>query len=491
MFETAEIGHKLAKSQYRREEPRLRERLLKLQYRLLENAGFPVVILVNGVDGAGKGDTVNLLNEWMDPRHIRTRAFGPPGDDARERPEMWRYWKALPPKGRIAILFGSWYSDPIFERVAGHRKRARLERRLERIRHFERMLVAEGTLLIKLWFHLSEKAQAKRLKELRAHQETAWRVGPGEWKHHKHYAGYIAACEEALRETATAEAPWDIVDSSDAAYRALTTGRLIADRLAARLAGKHPKMSPPPPPPATPIDGKTLLAALDYSHRLGRDEYKRKLEKLQAEIALLTRSKAMRNRSLVLAFEGMDAAGKGSTIRRITAALDARHYRVVPIAAPTDEERAQPYLWRFWRHVPGHGEVAIFDRSWYGRVLVERVEGYASEFDWMRAYPEINDFEEQLAQAGAIVAKFWLAITRAEQLRRFHAREEVSYKRYKIGPDDWRNRRKWPAYERAVADMVERTSTRSAPWHIVASDDKHYARIAVLEMLRERLEKAL
>ena len=491
MFETAEIGHKLAKSQYRREEPKLRARLLKLQYQLLERADFPVVILVNGVDGAGKGETVNLLNEWMDPRHIRTRAFGPPGDDARERPEMWRYWKALPPKGRIGILFGSWYTDPILQRVVGREKRARFERRLERIRHFERMLVAEGALLVKLWFHLSKKAQGKRLKQLSAHKSTAWRVGPLEWKHHKRYGAFIAACEEALRETGTGEAPWDIIDGSDAEYRALTTGRLIADRLAARLAGKRAKVAPAAPPPQPPIDGKTLLASLDYSHRLGAREYKRKLEHLQAEVARLTRSKAMRERSLVLAFEGMDAAGKGSTIRRITNALDARHYRVVPIAAPTDEERAQPYLWRFWRHVPRHGGAAIFDRSWYGRVLVERVEGYAAAADWMRAYSEINEFEDQLVLAGAIVVKFWLAITRAEQLRRFRAREETSYKRYKIGAEDWRNRRKWPAYEAAVADMVERTSTAPAPWHIVASDDKHYARVAVLEMLVDRLAKSL
>jgi polyphosphate:AMP phosphotransferase len=353
------------------------------------------------------------------------------------------------------------------------------------------MLVAEGALLVKLWFHLSKKAQGKRLKQLAAHKSTAWRVGPGEWKHHKRYDAFIAACEEALRETGTGEAPWDIVDGSDAGYRALTTGRLIADRLAARLAGRRSKTAPPEPPPAAPIDGKTLLASLDYAHQLGDKEYKRKLEKLQADIAVLTRSKAMRERSLVLAFEGMDAAGKGSTIRRITAALDARHYRVIPIAAPTEEERAQPYLWRFWRHVPGHGEAAIFDRSWYGRVLVERVEGYAAPLDWKRAYAEINEFEEQLVEAGAIVAKFWLAITRTEQLRRFRAREETAYKRYKIGPEDWRNRRKWPAYEGAVADMVERTSTEPAPWHIVASDDKHYARIAVLEMLRDRLDQAL
>ena len=491
MFESAEIGHKISKSVYKRELPKLRRNLLKLQYELLDSAKFQTILLVNGVDGAGKGETVNLLNEWMDPRHIRTCAFGPQGDAERERPEMWRYWNALPPKGHIGILFGSWYTDPIIKRVMGHEKRARFDLRLERIRHFERMLVAEGALLLKLWFHLSKKVQGRQLKALMAHKSSAWRVLPGEWKRHKRYDTFIAACEEALRETGTGEASWDIIPAADAEYRELTAGRLIADRLAARLAGKRPKLSPPPPPPEPPIDGRTLLASLDYSHRLAQDVYKRRLEHLQADIARLTRSRAMRGRSLVLAFEGMDAAGKGSTIRRITTALDARYYRVIPIAAPTEEERAQPYLWRFWRQVPAHGQVAIFDRSWYGRVLVERVEGYAPEPDWMRAYSEINEFEDQLVEAGAIVAKFWLAITRAEQLRRFRAREETSYKRYKIGAEDWRNRRKWPAYEAAVADMVERTSTAPAPWHIVASDDKHYARVAVLEMLRNRLREQL
>jgi len=199
----------------------------------------------------------------------------------------------------------------------------------------------------------------------------------------------------------------------------------------------------------------------------------------------------MRERSLVMVFEGMDAAGKGSTIRRITPAMDARFYRLIPIAAPSEEERAQPYLWRFWRQIPGHGHAVIFDRSWYGRVLVERVEKFASETDWMRAYGEINEFEEQLAESGAIVAKFWLSITPAEQLRRFKARQATVYKRFKITEEDWRNRKKWPAYERAVNDMIERTSTEPAPWSVIASDNKHFSRIETLERLCERIEESL
>jgi polyphosphate:AMP phosphotransferase len=491
MFETVQVGHKLKKSTFKRREPKLRGRLLELQYQLLERKEFPVLILVNGLDGAGKSETANLFNEWMDPRHIRTVAFGRATDWERERPEMWRFWQTLPPKGHIGILYGSWYTDPIDKRVFGDEKHAGLERRLERVRHFERMLVAEGALLLKLWFHLSKDAQKERLEELSSHKKTAWRVTRDEWKQFKHYQRFVEVAEEALSETSTGEAPWEIIDGADHEFRSLTAGTLLAEALGARLAGKRPQLSPAAPPPAPPLDGRTLLKSFDYGQRLERDEYKKKLVKLQGRLNMLMRHDRMKGRSLITVFEGMDAAGKGSTIRRITQALDARFYRIIPIAAPTEEERAQPYLWRFWRHVPGRGRVAIFDRSWYGRVLVERVEGFARDEDWMRAYHEINDFEEQLGEAGAIVAKFWLAITPGEQLRRFKEREETAYKRYKITAEDWRNRKKWPAYERAVNDMVERTSTEAAPWNIIASDDKLYSRIEVLKALCRQIEASL
>ncbi len=491
MFESAEIGHKLDKAEFKREEPKLRQRLLDLQYDLLKKGEFQTIILVNGVDGAGKGETVNLLNEWMDPRYIQTRAFGAMTDVERERPEIWRFWQALAPKGRIGILFGSWYTDPILQRVMGHEKRAVFDRRLERIRHFERMLVSEGALLLKFWFHLSKKAQKRRLNDLSSRKQTAWRVGPEEWDHFKHYDEFVDVCEDALRETSTGEAPWEIIEGSDHQYRSLTAGRLLHDALAARLKGHRPVLSPPAPPAAPPVDGRTLLASFDYKRKLDRDDYAKRLVRLQGHLNLLTRSKKMRERTVIMVFEGMDAAGKGSTIRRITQAIDARFYRVIPVAAPTDEERAQPYLWRFWRHIPGHGRMTIFDRSWYGRVLVERVEGFASEFDWMRAYREINDFEEQLTEAGDIVVKFCLAITPAEQLRRFKAREKTSYKRFKITAEDWRNRKKWPQYEQAVNDMIDRTSTDLAPWNVIASDDKLFARVETIERLCERIEAGL
>ena len=491
MFETAEIGHKLGKKEYERAEPKLRQALLAAQYRLLENGKFPVIIVVNGVNGAGKGETVNLFNEWMDPRHIRTEAFGKLMDIERERPEMWRFWRVLPPKGHIGILFGSWYTDPILARVMGKEKHAAFEHRLEEIRHFERMLVAEGAVVLKLWFHLSRQDQKKRLKELDSHKDTSWRVTKEDHENLRHYDKFITVCEEALRETSTGESPWSVIEGSDAQYRSLTAGRLLLNALTARLKGKHPVIGPAAPAPMAPLDKRTLLKSFDYKRRLDRKEYAKKLQKYQARLGRLVRSRRMAGRSIVLVFEGMDAAGKGSTIRRITQVLDARFYRVIPIAAPTQEERAQPYLWRFWRHLPGHRHAVIFDRSWYGRVLVERVEGFAAPDDWMRAYREINDFEEQLTDAGAIVVKFWLAISSAEQLRRFEARKEIAWKRFKITPEDWRNRKKWPQYERAVEDMIARTSTDIAPWHVVASDDKLFARLETVKMLCEAIEERL
>jgi polyphosphate:AMP phosphotransferase len=498
MFESAEIGHRVDKKTYKQEEPLLRQALLAAQHRLLAAGSRAVVILVNGVDGAGKGETVNLFNAWMDPRHIRTEAFGPatPADHA--HPDMYRFWQVLPPKGHIGVLFGSWYTDPIEARVQGQADHAQFLRRLERIRGFERMLVAEGVVLVKLWFHLSEKAMKARLKALAADPKTAWRVTPQEWHHLKHHGSYAQVADEALRKTSLGEAPWLVVEGADPAYRSLAAGRHLLQALNAAApeaigapAGGRVAKGGPVAKVHPGYEGSGLLQAQDYTRRLTRKAYEDRLETLQGRLNGLSRDPRMAQRSLVLVFEGMDAAGKGSTIRRLTQALDARFYRVVPVAAPNENERAQPYLWRFWRYIPRHGRSVVFDRSWYGRVLVERVEGFCSPADWQRAYGEINAYEEELTEAGAVVVKFWLAITPDEQLKRFQDRQTTPHKLFKITDEDWRNRDKWPQYETAVEDMIDRTSTRVAPWHVVASDDKCWARIEVLERVCERLEAAL
>ena len=491
MFESAEIGHRIPDKDYDRDVPKLREALLKAQYDLLANKSFPVIIIIGGVDGAGKGETVNILNEWMDPRHIVTHAFGEMSDEERERPRMWRYWRALPPKGRIGVLFGAWHTDPIVNRVAGRSGKAELELALEQIVRFERMLVDEGALILKFWFHLSKKAQKKRLKALAADPKTSWRVTDTDWERFKLYGRFRKISEQALRATSTGYAPWTVIEGTDPNYRYLTAGRTLLDALRKRLAGDKPRVSHPAALPEPSLDGRTVLSSLDFTRTLARKDYRRRLEKYQGELNLLTRHRKFRSRSVIIVFEGVDAAGKGGSIRRVTGALDARHYHVTPVAAPSEDERAQPYLWRFWRNLPRTGRVTIFDRSWYGRVLVERVEKFCSEDDWMRAYHEINDFEEQLVEAGAIITKFWVTITKAEQLKRFREREETPFKAFKITSEDWRNRKKWGDYERAVCDMIERTSSKSAPWVLIPANDKYYARIEILKTLCARIGAAL
>jgi polyphosphate:AMP phosphotransferase len=492
MFEAAELGHHIDKETYRKQLPPLREALLDAQYELKEKPEFSVVILINGVDGAGKGETVNLLNEWMDPRLIDTHAFGDAEHAEYAQPSMWRFWRSLPPKGRIGILFGSWYTVPILHRVSGERDEAGLQRAVDEIVRFETMLANEGVLLLKFWFHLGKKQQKARLQALEKDPRTRWRVGESDWEHFKHYDEFRAVSEDVLLRTSTGQAPWVVVDGEEARYRSLTVGKLLLESLRKRLDHQGEGRNPAPAAPLlAPIDGIRLLDTLKLDHPLSKSDYEAQLETWQGRLNALSRDVRFREAAVVAVFEGNDAAGKGGTIRRVTGALDARHYHVIPIAAPTEEERAQPYLWRFWRKLPKRGKFAIFDRSWYGRVLVERVEGFAPEADWMRAYGEINDFERQLTEAGVIVIKFWLAIDADEQLKRFKAREETGFKRFKITEEDWRNRDKWDTYREAVHDMVERTSTRDAPWVLVEANNKYHARIKVLRTLCETIEARL
>jgi polyphosphate:AMP phosphotransferase len=491
MFESAELGHKIDKATFKAAVPALREALLDVQYDLIKDASFPVIILVGGVDGAGRSEVVNLLNEWMDPRYIHTHGMGVPTDEERERPRMWRFWRALPAKGRIGIFFGSWYTQPLLRRVYGENDDRDLDVAMDDALNFEKMLTDEGALILKFWLHLSKPKQKARLKSLEKDPKTRWRVTERDWTHYKLYDKFVRVCERALRHTSTANAPWYVVEGEDENYRSLTVAKTIQEAIRQRLDSK-PKATAAKAAPLLPsLDNLHILKSLDLTQALDKKKYAAQLEKYQGRLNLLTRHPRFREHSVVAVFEGNDAAGKGSSIRRIAQSIDARFYHLVPIAAPTEEERAQPYLWRFWRHLPKRGRLLIFDRSWYGRVLVERVEGYCGQDDWMRAYTEINDFEEQMARHGIILAKFWLAISKDEQLARFKAREQTSFKRFKITEEDWRNRDKWEPYEQAVCDMVDRTSTEIAPWTLVEANDKPYARIKILKTLCDRIEEEL
>ncbi len=492
MFESAELNHDISKAVYRREEPKLRQALLDAQNDLMQRKRFATLIVIAGVEGAGKGEIVNLLNEWMDPRLIQVRAFHMPSDEEAERPRMWRFWCALPPRGRIGIFFGAWHTQPLLERVMGHIKATEFDRRVSEIQRLEKMLCDEGVLLLKFWFHLSKKQQKKRLKQLSKDPKTSWRVTKFEWKMFEHHDDFTAVSEPFIRRTSSGEAPWIPVPGADPQYRSLAVGRTLLAALRERLDEKPVKQLPDKTPPLLPaLDRLNVIRALALDQPMTKDEFRKEFDKWQGRLHLLSQHPRFNEISVVAVFEGNDAAGKGGAIRRVTRSLDARRYQTISIAAPGEEERAQPYLWRFWRHAPRRGILAIFDRSWYGRVLVERVEGFCAEADWMRAYGEINEFEQEFVQHDVVVVKFWLAISKEEQFRRFKAREKVSYKRFKITEEDWRNRKKWDAYEQAVCDMVDRTSTSVAPWTLVEANNKYYARIKVLKTLCGAIEDAL
>ena len=497
MFETAELGRSVGKEEFEAEEPKLRLELLEAQRRL-QKAGVPVIVLLAGADGAGKGETVARVLEWLDTRGLDTHAFGPPTDEERERPRWWRFWMRLPPRGRIGIFFGSWYSDPLVERAFGRLSRARYDRMLSEIAFFEQMLAEDGALIVKLWIHLSKKGLRKRLRRLEEDPATRWKVTKADWKYFRKYDGFIEASEHAIRRTDSSHAPWVLVEASDELYRDLTAGRTLIERFRSRLAvtaptprATAPAGSPAPPPAMSREASLTILDRVDLKQKLAAPEYDRRLEKARGRLGRLVRAAFEKKRSSVVVFEGWDAAGKGGNIRRLTTAMDPRTYRVISIAAPTDEEKARHYLWRFWRHVPRAGYVTVYDRSWYGRVLVERVEGFARPAEWSRAYLEINDFEQQLVAHGIILAKFWLHVDDKEQMRRFRERETVAWKRHKIGPEDWRNREKRALYEVAASDMIARTSTPQAPWTVVPANDKRLARVHVVESLCTRLQRAL
>lgn len=497
MFETAELGRHISKKTFNEEEPHLHTQLLEAQ-RAIRAANIPVLVLVSGVEGAGKGEVVNLLNKWLDARGIHTHAFWDVSDEERERPRYWRFWRVLPPRGSIGILFGSWYTEPIVEHAFGRSDDNTFEHELRRIAEFEQLLIDDGAIIVKFWFHLSKEQQQERLK-----LDVGERVAsPQLALYAKHYGRFRDVSEVAIRQTDFGHAPWHVIEATDHRYQHLSVGRILLETLQRRLAGRPPAVTQIPealpsaalrdvPASLEPAAARTVLDAVDLDAQLSEADYELQMATLYLRLKRLAWQAHARKINTVLVFEGWDAAGKGGAIRRLVNAIDARLFRVISIAAPTDEEKAQHYLWRFWRHVPRAGFVTIYDRSWYGRVLVERVEAFTARDDWERGYQEINDFEEQLHEHGVVLHKFWLHISPEEQLRRFKEREVTEWKQHKITDDDWRNRARWHAYEEAVHEMVSRTSTRRAPWTLVPANDKKVARVMVLRTVCERLEEAL
>jgi polyphosphate:AMP phosphotransferase len=489
MFKKDELlSGRISKQEFEEQEVQLRVDLLNAQFDLAE-ADFSVVIVLGGDDRIGANQVIDRLNEWLDSRHIDTNVFFKRTAEEKERPRFWRYWRVLPADGRTAIFGGAWPLSALSDRLSKTINKKGFEERLTQINTLERELADDGTLILKYWIHLPPAELKKRLKKSKKDPDRSWWREEQDWEVFEKFTSSPKVVREMLETTNTETAPWYVVDGKDDRFRDMQVCMTLLEALRGRLDN--------PPQPAA-AETKTeqeeypdAVGAVDLSQVMEKDEYKLQLTKYQRRYHMLMRKAHENGVSTVLAFEGWDAGGKGGAIRRLTGALPARSYKVVPIAAPTQEERLHHYLWRFWRYIPKAGNVVIFDRTWYGRVTVERIEGFASDAEWQRAYDEINDFEKQLANRGMVVLKFWLHISPEEQMARFKAREVTPYKKHKITEEDFRNRAKWDDYAVALNELVAKTSKKHAPWHLIPANDKRFARVYILKTVCDALEKAL
>jgi len=494
MLELIDLKKKITKADYKQVFPDLEIRLGECQ-RAARAAGLPVIIVFEGWDAAGKGTLINRLTQAMDPRGFKVHAISTPNEEERLRPWLWRFWTAVPKQGFVGIFDRSWYGRVLVERMTGVIPEREWHRAYQDIREFERQLADDGAVIVKFWLHISNKEQEKRFKRIESDPVIAWKVGKDEWRAHRHYDEWLQAVEEMLESTDVAHAPWTVVEATQARYARVkvfeTVVWAITEAVARKTAVPERVVQPPTVPVEVRPSQQTILDRVDLSLELSREDYKEQLRELQDRLFDLEHEIYMARIPAVLVYEGWDASGKGGNIKRLTNGLDPRGYEVVPFAAPTDEEKIRHYLWRFWRAIPKAGHITIFDRSWYGRVMVERVERLCTEAECRRAYREINEFERQLTDFGTVVVKFWLHIDQQEQLRRFKARQETAHKQWKITDEDWRNREKWAAYRDAVVEMLERTSTSYAPWTILEANCKLHARVKALRTVATALRSAL
>ena len=458
-------------------------RLLAAQRRL-ESQHYGAVIVLGGNDRLAASALANQLTEWFDSRTVRICAPDDTSVEIAGRPFLWPYWQHMPAKGRITIVVSDWLTRTAVAAARGELKGEGLKTRLRALRQFEELLAADGTSVVKVWIETPEKTLRKRLKEAEDSDAEGWGVTDDDLllarkNHHKHTSTYRTLGSGK-------NLPWKVIAGGETKPRDLHAGLVIADQLG--LAARRKPATLTKKPNARP---RGLLESVTAHPMLDKKAYSQQIAKLQARLGRLSRVAAQKGIPTVIVLEGPDAAGKGGAIRRLCGMIDAAHYQVHPTPAPTPEEKARHYLWRFWNKTPAPGHMAIFDRSWYGRVMVERVEGFARDQEWARAYAELNDFEARLAESGAIVLKLWINISKEEQLRRFQARETSPHKRHKMTLEDYRNRKKWDANLRAAEDMIARTDTPHSPWIVVSGDDKRHARVAVLKAVSRALSDRL
>ena len=494
MLEKVDLTSKTKKAEFESTVPDLELKLGELQ-RQARDLGIPVTIVFEGWSGSGKGTLINKLLLCFDSRGFTVFTTKPPTEEERFRPFLWRFWTKTPERGRMAIFDRSWYGRFLVERMEETVEEEQWTKAYDEVKSFEKQLIDDGNVIIKFFLHITKGEQKKRLKKLEGNPSTAWRVTESDWKKNKQYERYLQATEEMLVKTDTYYAPWTIVEAQDWRFATLKLYRTVIATLESKIeeVNRARRSRSKANRGAVQLEEipSSVLEKVDLSLDLKKGDYGKALKKYQSKVRELEHQVYMRRLPVVIVYSGWDAAGKGGNIRRIVQAMDPRGYEVISIAAPNDIEKAHHYLWRFWSRIPKAGHIAIFDRSWYERVMVERVEGFCAEEEWKRAYGEINEFEEQLTNFGTVLVKFWLQIDQDEQLRRFQARQKIPFKQWKITDEDWRNREKWDRYRVAVEEMLFRTSTPYAPWTIVEANSKRYARIKALRTVCEEIEKHL
>ncbi len=456
---------------------------------LLKEKKLPVLVLMEGWGSAGKGSVLGKVIKNLDPRFFKVAVMSVPTEEEKREPFLYRHFAKIPEEGKFVFFDGGWMDEVTSQYVAGDLSEDEYRQRLVSIRRFERTLTDNGYLVMKFFFQISEKDQRKRLERLRKDKNTRWRVSDSDLWQNEHYKQCLKVFDQYLFDTNQSVAPWYIIDSTDKKWAELQMTEFLVQGIDTALANE--KMNVPIPQNTFELKPMPKLADIPLDHILTEEEYKKELDKLQKKLRSLHNEIYRKKIPVIIAYEGWDAAGKGGNIKRIAAALDPRGYEVQPIASPEPHEKARHFLWRFWTRLPKDGHIAIFDRTWYGRVMVERLEGFCRENDWKRAYNEINEFEKELKDWGAVIVKFWVQIDKDTQLARFTERQNTPEKQWKITDEDWRNREKWDLYEDAVNEMMEKTSTSFAPWHVLESNDKKYARIKALKIVIEEIEKGL
>ena len=465
------------------------DRLYDLQMKIKEHK-LPVLVLFEGWSAAGKGSIIGKVIKNIDPRFFKVATMSAPSAEEIRRPFLYRYMKQIPEEGKFTFLDSGWLEQTAKEVLEGSMSGESYEKRTESIRRFERQLTDNGYLVLKFFMQIDKDEQKKRMKKLLDSHDTSWRVSDFDTWQHEHYKKCEKVFDRCLKDTNLPTSPWYIIDAGNRKWAELQVMETLVNNIDVAL--QNQKHSVPIPQNVFPLVNMPRLSEIELKGKTVEDEkYRQELKELQAHLGELHNRLYRKRVPVIITYEGWDAAGKGGNIKRVAGALDPRGYEVHPIASPEPHEKARHYLWRFWTRLPKDGHIAIFDRTWYGRVMVERLEGFCSENDWKRAYNEINEFEKELHDWGAVIIKFWVQIDKETQLERFTERQNNPEKQWKITDEDWRNREKWDQYETAGDEMLKKTSTSYAPWHILESVDKKYARIKALKIIIKELEKVL